>query len=139
MTNTTKYDCSGKTFYSKMFIQYVETALWSSTDNSVDDDRSFEYHNADIDDITQESLQSMWDDCVAFADETEWYRGDISADDMGHNFWLNRNGHGAGFWDMDFSYADGCDDNTGNKLSDASKVWGSSDIYRGDDGLIYVS
>jgi hypothetical protein len=136
MTTTTKYDYSGKTFYSKMFIQYVETAFWSSNE---DDDRSFEYHNADIDDLSECAKQSMWDDCVAFADETESYRGAITADDMGHNFWLNRNGHGAGFWDKDFSYADGTDDNTGNKLSDASHVWGSSDLYRGDDGMIYVS
>lgn len=132
---TTKYDYSGNSFYSKMFKGYVITALWSTTD--CDSGDSFNAHY-DFDDFSEDAKRSMWEDCVAFADETEGIRGDISADDMGHNFWLNRNGHGAGFWDRDYSGVDGCDGDTGNKLSAASKVWGGCDLYVGDDGQLYL-
>ncbi|NDF15812.1 hypothetical protein EB061_10905, partial [bacterium] len=56
----------------------------------------------------------------------------------GHKFWLNRNGHGTGFWDEYF----GPDESLRaafRRLSDASKVWGSSDLYLGDDGQIYLT
>lgn len=50
----------------------------------------------------------------------------------GHDFWLTRNGHGAGFWDGDWPepYAE--------MLTKASESYGPFEPYVGDDGLIYV-
>lgn len=48
----------------------------------------------------------------------------------GVDFWLTRNGHGAGFWDRGLN-------NLGDRLSAASKVYGGVDLYAGDDGMIY--
>lgn len=48
----------------------------------------------------------------------------------GNDFWYDRNGHGVGFWDRDLG-------DVGDKLSDAAKVYGSIDLYRGDDGKLY--
>lgn len=45
-------------------------------------------------------------------------------------FGVNRNGHGAGFWDRGIGAF-------GDRLSEASKAWGSFDLYVGDDGMIY--
>lgn len=47
----------------------------------------------------------------------------------GHDFWLTRNGHGAGFWDR--GYGD-----VGKRLSAASKVYGSADLFLGGWWLV---
>lgn len=49
----------------------------------------------------------------------------------GHDFWLTRNGHGAGFWDRGLG-------ELGERLTVASKTFGSVDLYLGDDELVYV-
>jgi hypothetical protein len=49
-----------------------------------------------------------------------------------HDFWLTRNGHGAGFWDGDWP------DEVGRKLTALSKEFGEQWHYVGDDGLIYL-
>ena len=49
----------------------------------------------------------------------------------GHDFWLTRNRHGAGFWDGDLP------EDIGEKLTSASKAFGEFNLYIGDDGLIY--
>jgi hypothetical protein len=41
-----------------------------------------------------------------------------------------RNRHGAGFWDRGLGIA-------GDKLTQWARTFGSSDLYFGDDGLIY--
>jgi hypothetical protein len=51
----------------------------------------------------------------------------------GHDFWLTRNGHGAGFWDGDLS------EDVGNALTEAAKKFGECHLYVGDDGQIYTS
>ena len=50
----------------------------------------------------------------------------------GHDFWLSRNGHGAGFWDGDWcdTYAD--------MLTKGSMGYGPFETYLGDDGLIHA-
>lgn len=49
----------------------------------------------------------------------------------GHDFWLTRAGHGAGFWDGDLP------EELGERLTQASKAAGNREPYIGDDGLIY--
>lgn len=93
-------------------------------------------------DIAPETLKQMQEDCEAFQRDnakdletvTEW------CDDSraGHNFWLNRNGHGAGFWDEYFGENEELRA-AFNRLSDASKAFGTYDLYVGDDGQIHGS
>ena len=46
-------------------------------------------------------------DCLSFFSRIECYLSDDQAIDAGHDFWLTRNGHGAGFWDGDWpAYGD---------------------------------
>jgi hypothetical protein len=48
----------------------------------------------------------------------------------GHDFWLTRNGTGAGFWDGDWF--------EGEKLTEAAKAFGNFDLMVDhDDGTIY--
>lgn len=100
-----------------MMKQYLETALWSSNDwddqdecgNPTQFDEKF-----GIGDFTDEAVQSAIDDCVRFLEllgetdcpdfenllEAAYGYGDD--EDLGHDFWLTRGGHGAGFWDGDY-------------------------------------
>ena len=45
-------------------------------------------------------------DCLAFYQANEHLIGDAPTDQAGHDFWLTRNGHGAGFWDRATVYGD---------------------------------
>jgi hypothetical protein len=118
------------------FMQaYVECALWSSSDGENGEIRLDEYDG----DIAPQTLAAMEADCAGFqANNADllaaWY--DIGEDEThaGHDFWLTRNGHGAGFWDR---YYIGTGVELGNKLTAAAKKYGEVDLYIGADGLIY--
>lgn len=112
----------------KTFINaYIEAALWSSTGDEgepLDDEYG-------PDDLAPGTLAQMREDCEDFYEANE---ADIEswADDAqaGHDFWLTRNHHGAGFWDRGRGAL-------GDRLTDAAQVYGSVDLYVGDDGKIY--
>lgn len=112
--------------------KYIKTALWSSTDNATESGGEPLDANYSAEDIHPDTLAEMVADCAAFQRD---HSADIATDPSraGHDFWLTRNGHGAGFWDGDW------DDEAGNRLSDASEVYGSYDLYIGDDGMIHGS
>lgn len=55
---------------------------------------------------------------------------------VGHDLWLTRNGHGAGFWDRKLGSFGGYD--IGDCLSEACKMLGDCCLYEGDDGLLYL-
>jgi hypothetical protein len=113
----------------EFFDGYVECALWSS---DLDD----KYNALDI---APETLAKMREDCKQFWEkhgaliESGCGHGDIShaAEFAGHDFWLTRNGHGAGFWDGDW------DEPAATILTQASKEFGECDLHVGDDGKIY--
>ena len=85
------------------------------------------------------ALASMQEDCGKFKDplrgllDLACQSPGYDASRAGHDFWLTRNGHGAGFWDRDELAED-----VREKLSLAARRTGERDLYLGDDGLIYV-
>lgn len=109
---------------------YIEAALWSSTDNSDDSGGRPLDDNYGIKDIAPETLASIHEDCQAFQDA---HAEDIGCnlEQAGHDFWLTRNRHGAGFFDGDWPT------DVGARLTEASHCFGSIDLYIGDDGFIY--
>lgn len=123
------------------FQAYVTCALWSSTDNSRDDGGDPLDDNYDASDIDADSLAAMRKDCEAFYAECsaeiaagQAKPGRWSDDEIaGHDFWLTRNGHVAGFWDGDWP------EPAATRLTKASKAYGSCDLLVGDDGRIYAS
>src|SRR5262245_3854505 len=105
---------------------YIECALWSSTD---DTGRPLD-ENYGVEDIHPDTLRDVQEDCAAFQrDHAEDVAADLAR--AGHDFWLTRNRHGAGFWDGDWP-AD-----VGRRLTETAHVYGSVDLYVGDDGLIH--
>ena len=116
---------------------YIETALWSSTDESDPNTGGNPLDsNYSIKDIAPETLEVMKQDCDRFLKENaQLLRQAIEEDDaswgtIAHDFWLTRNRHGAGFWDGDYPA-------TGDALTEAAHAFGEANLYIGDDGRIY--
>ena len=107
---------------------YLECALWSSTGEEgepLDDTYS-------MDDFAPEATQAAR---VACADFLAMNRDDLESLDaaqVGHDFWLTRNGHGAGFWDRVLG-------EVGERLTANTRPYGTVDVYVGDDGKLYIS
>jgi hypothetical protein len=121
---------------------YIEAALWSSSDSPDDESESEPLDkNYGPGDIDPETMRAMEHDCADFQhrfgsliedDESQainkWGRWELA----GHDFWLSRNGHGAGFGDGNFPRHD-------DELHDAAKSYGDFELYVGDDGVIHAS
>lgn len=113
---------------------YIECAVWAETDDEGTPLDSGEYE------LANETLGKMEADCADFQHNyaallNDWYEAGESEGRAGHDFWLTRNGHGAGFWDR-FN-ADNPAAKLGDALSQAARSQGACELYVGDDGLIY--
>lgn len=111
---------------------YIITAFWSSNDESDESGGEPLENNYDWRDLAPAELQKMVADCVKFEDQNSDLLDGLDRSRAGHDFWLTRNGHGAGFWDGDY------EDAVGEKLTQASHAFGECDIYVGDDGKLYL-
>ncbi len=121
----------------EMIRQYMETALWSSNDESDESGGEPLDKNYSISDIADDTQSEMQADCDRFYTENaDKIRegGDVGA--AGHDFWLSRNGHGAGF---DDGFDDGDWGDVGEALENAAEKFGSYDLYVGDDKQIHGS
>ena len=83
---------------------YLFTALWSSVDESGEPlDDEYEYS-----DFTKEAQKEARRDCKDFvrlsSKSIQFLLENKLADEasIGHEFWLTRNRHGAGFWDRGY-------------------------------------
>jgi hypothetical protein len=127
------------------FRQYLETALWSSTDESTEAGGEPLDRNYIVEDMPNDVRTRLRVECVDFitanaADLEHWtdeWGIREGAELAGHDFWLTRNGHGAGFWDR-FSPGTPSYD-AGKRLSEASEVYGRINLYVGDDGQVWAS
>lgn len=128
------------TLLDGMCAAYVECALWSSIDT-----RSYERDGVWIDeepvpfdswadetDLSDECRLEFTADCAAFL--RDHYTDEVAAlwdiGQFGHDFWLTRNHHGAGFWDRGHG-------DIGRKLTEAAHVYGEVSLYTGDDGKVH--
>ena len=110
----------------KELHDYLICALWSSTDSDgdpIDDTYS-------ILDLSDEALEQAQFEVASFmASAVDYLHNDDSHQVPGHDFWLTRNGHGAGFWDGNYI--------NGDILTKISKEYGVTDLYIGDDNKLY--
>jgi hypothetical protein len=112
--------------------QYIDTALWSSTDNANEsggEPLDKNYNSSDIDPAT---MTAMIADCVKFQEQFADLLSASGIDDerAGHCLWLSRNGHGSGFFDEDT-----IDEEFQEKLQDAAESYGEVNLQV-DDGVI---
>lgn len=113
-----------------MLKSYLECALWSSNDQSRDDGGDPLDKNYGIEDIDTASVEAARKDCEAFLAKHADLIGD-RLDRAGHDLWLNRNGHGAGFWDGDWP------EPGASVLDKSATELGEINPCVGDDGRIY--
>jgi hypothetical protein len=91
---------------------YLTTALWSSTDERDDSGGHPLDDTFSIDDIGDDSRDKAEEDCRAFLErvgqlivESNYIGKGVDSTleaRAGHDFWLTRHHHGAGFWDGDW-------------------------------------
>jgi hypothetical protein len=111
---------------------YLECALWSSLDWP--EDQNEEPGPLDdkysVSDLSDAALAAMTYNVLEFiaANAEDIVEAGIDAGQVGHDFWLTRNGHGTGFWDRGLGAV-------GDRLSAAAKVYGECDIYPVGDRL----
>jgi hypothetical protein len=118
---------ANKTTHEKFLAAYIECALWSSMGTDLEGN---ELESLQGFDLAEETEIAMERDCLAFWVANEEHITD-DPDLAGHDFWLTRCGHGAGFWDGDWP------EPQATILVNASKAAGNVDLYIGDDGLIH--
>jgi len=110
----------------RFLAQYIETALWSTNDESDESGGEPFDANYSASDIAPESLEKMRADCEAFKRLASDLIEDFDDTDVAHDFWLTRNGHGAGFWDGDYP------EPQATKLTELSKKFGEVNLELGD-------
>lgn len=112
---------------------YIECALWSSVhyeDGEDDGQPMDDLYGAD--DLAPVARAEIERECAEFVEFNANDLALVDADRAGHDFWLTRNGHGAGYWDRGLG-------DLGNRLTAACRPYGESTLYVGQDGQLYVS
>lgn len=92
-------------------------------------------HDFDVDDLNTSTREEGDGDCLDFV-RANW--SDLSSHQLtaggaggaGHDFWLTRNRHGAGFWDGDYP------NDVGTRLTDAAHVYGEVDLSVDAEGNV---
>lgn len=107
--------------YDAFFEAYLATACASDTETI------FGTYPDDLDsDFLAESGVDCLDFCARFGQMIAGREAEA-----GHDFWLTRNGAGAGFWDGDW------DEDHGDAMTEYCMGLKPGYLYRGDDGRIY--
>ena len=114
---------------------YIECALWCEQDDIDAQISKTECDSAGS--LAQETVDSMRADCARFL-ATIPHPADLvlvraNLSQAGHDFWLTRNGHGVGFWDRPEIWTNGASE----RLTKHAKSFGQSNLYIGDDSLVY--
>ena len=112
---------------------YCGAALWSSVDEETGDSLDENYSADDFEENTaaemDQDVRSFLTDNAELLDRAQGEYG-YTLDQAGHDFWLTRNRHGAGFWDRNLG-------EVGDQLTDAAHDYPEITLYPGDDGKIY--
>lgn len=119
---------------------YLECALWSSNDESTPQGGEPFDENYSLDNIHPQSIAQAIKVCADFqaAHQSDLDTCLTSGPDWGpmghggHDLWLTRNGHGAGYWDGDYPQ------DAGERLSKAARDLGECCPYFGDGGWVYL-
>ena len=97
--------------------------IWADKDEDASDDIPLSFA------LIREAIE----DCKAFITNNSSLiaQSGLSPESIGHDIWLTRKGHGAGFWDRGLG-------DIGEKLTQACRDLGDTSLYVGDDGKYYT-
>ena len=108
-----------------IYQAYYDCAIWSSTQGETPlEDVEFS--------LTPDFHESFKQDVISFCDANRVLleASGLTNSQIGHDFWLTRNHHGAGFWDRGLG-------EIGEKLTEVAQIYPEIDLYIGDDGNLY--
>lgn len=106
----------------EMLDAYLAAALWTE-----------ELDEYSISDIDEKSISDALEDINSFVRKASDIIIPMDYSQIGHDFWLTRNGHGAGFWDRKE-----LEGGIGDKLTEICEEFTEKYPYLGDDGKIYI-
>jgi len=106
---------------ASIFDAYLAAALWTE---------QFDDLGFTIFDFDKESRDAAREDCAAFVEAAGPLieASGLLPAQIGHDFWLTRNGHGAGFWDRGLG-------DVGDQLSDIACEFPERNVYAHLQGL----
>jgi len=107
-----------------ILINYLEAALWTEEDE-IGNDTNIEA------DVSNDSKIDAYTDVKKFMSQAGDLIDDLDPEQVGHDLWLTRNGHGTGFWDRDLG-------EVGEKLSNIASNMGEKHLFWGEDGKIHI-
>lgn len=90
---------------------YLHCALWTA-----------ELDNFNLEDIHANAVTQALADCTKFVDKAGDLLNELTEEQIGHDFWLSRNGHGAGFFDRDLG-------EIGDKLQELARKFGEKNAF----------
>jgi len=107
---------------------YFTAALWTE-ENRLEDE--LKDNDFTIYDFSEEDKDKVKEEIEWFIDKAGDSINVMTDDQLGHDLWLTRNGHGAGFFNRNYPV------HVEDMLNKLSEVLGHADIYVGDDDKIY--
>jgi hypothetical protein len=114
---------------------YIACALWIEMDESEPNGGHPLDRNFSGADITDDATATMRTEVDAFLAGLPAHSRDglelvMADEEVGHNLWLTRNGHGTGFWDRGLG-------TLGDDLANAAHALGECHLYVGDDQSLH--
>lgn len=113
-------------FVASVTEAYLECAAWADAPTDEEDRRE------DFDGWADEVYDLAEADVKDFLTSNSRDLRDMSAEQIGHDFWLTRNRHGVGFWDRGLG-------DVGERLTKAAHAYGEQYLYVGDDSKLYLA
>lgn len=116
---------------------YLACALWASTGDD-DEPLGDKYTEEDFSESVKQQARVDVESLLTSLerDGIDW-RQYWTPEQFGHDFWLTRNHHGAGFW-CRYGWSHGDAYLMGVVLTEQANAFPQVDLYVGDDGLIHA-
>jgi len=112
----------------KTTTAYLGAMLWSGMDAK---DEPLD-KNYSLDDIDLDTINQSMDEIEMFRNKAGDLLDGVDDEMIGHDFWLTRNGHGAGFWDRGLG-------EVGEKLTEIAKSFGEAYPYVDGAGKVHIT
>lgn len=109
---------------------YLAAALWLASGDT--DAETNAICNTSVEDLPAVTREAAQHDCLGFREAAGALLEGIPDEQAGHDFYLTRNRHGAGFWDREQ-----IPEKHGAELTALAHAAGERSLHLGDDGLLY--
>ena len=117
------YDTEKRRYAEDMLPHYLECAAWADLPEDTENGLDFAPYTEEL----------ALADCMRFVGINWEIIKDCLPEQVGHDFWLTRNGHGAGFWDRPEIY-DGKEN--AETLSNSARSFGERNVFEHNGQLI---